>query len=509
MTKFIKNVHDRPYLIFPLLGVLVAATTWMLLSSMAQRGRGTTKYNIRITKSASEIAGDEMMGRGWWEEEQFAKFARQKGWTDVQLTVKTTIGDQLQKYVASAAAGEAPDIIQLQPQDVARWHDLGLIEPLDEYLASWDAYREGHINEEVLKLCRGTDGRLLCLCDSRHSPGLYGVRRDWLERVGRKAPQTWEEARELWRIFTHEDPDGNGRDDTYGYAMDMRTHRTRSSIAGHAYALEPFLLAAGVRWLKTDSKGTVQPAFNVPAAAETLEFIKQCYEEGLFGEDVMYRTEDVESLIRFLSENSAGMSAHIFPNYYKPLALQYGVYDKVELVPFLWKDQQAKEEEQYGTMTILSGPRCILKTSRNKAAAWKFLEYWLSRDGLTQAFSKRGNARERYFGRFGIFSSDVPWLPLRTDVEIEVNIDPWMIELVQPLERYVVVQPCTATWGQISQVISEIFVDYYLGRYDSAQQALDEAERQSLQILRNYEKNLHLGAIEHDQTPKQELMGKK
>ena len=146
-----------------------------------------------------------MMGRGWWEEEQFAKFARQKGWTDVQLTVKTTIGDQLQKYVASAAAGEAPDIIQLQPQDVARWHDLGLIEPLDEYLASWDAYREGHINEEVLKLCRGTDGRLLCLCDSRHSPGLYGVRRDWLERVGRKAPQTWEEARELWRHRRHVD----------------------------------------------------------------------------------------------------------------------------------------------------------------------------------------------------------------------------------------------------------------------------------------------------------------
>lgn len=48
---------------------------------------------------------------------------------------------------------------------------------------------------------------------------VVAIRGDWLENVGiTKTPETIEEYEEVMRLFTEGDPDGNGKDDTYGYS---------------------------------------------------------------------------------------------------------------------------------------------------------------------------------------------------------------------------------------------------------------------------------------------------
>ena len=46
----------------------------------------------------------------------------------------------------------------------------------------------------------------------------WGARKSWLDKVGESFPVTWEDNLRVARKFQEEDPDGNGRNDTYGMA---------------------------------------------------------------------------------------------------------------------------------------------------------------------------------------------------------------------------------------------------------------------------------------------------
>ncbi|MBO1722884.1 sugar ABC transporter substrate-binding protein, partial [Extibacter sp. GGCC_0201] len=43
------------------------------------------------------------------------------------------------------------------------------------------------------------------------------IRQDWLDNLGLYMPTTAEELLDVMRAFTFDDPDGNGKDDTYGF----------------------------------------------------------------------------------------------------------------------------------------------------------------------------------------------------------------------------------------------------------------------------------------------------
>nr|WP_281400061.1 extracellular solute-binding protein [Microvirga zambiensis] len=46
-----------------------------------------------------------------------------------------------------------------------------------------------------------------------------GVRKSWLEKVGEQPPKTWDDVIRIGKKFQEQDPDGNGRKDTFGIAM--------------------------------------------------------------------------------------------------------------------------------------------------------------------------------------------------------------------------------------------------------------------------------------------------
>ncbi len=47
----------------------------------------------------------------------------------------------------------------------------------------------------------------------------WGARKSWLEKLGEDYPRTWPEMLRIAERFQNEDPDGNGQDDTYGFAL--------------------------------------------------------------------------------------------------------------------------------------------------------------------------------------------------------------------------------------------------------------------------------------------------
>ena len=468
-------------LLFAVCGSAVLVTVWATLSlvSCAAGRRASGRPAVKISVGGDELNSESEVGWGKLQIAKFQEYARERGWDDIELRVTTSVGDEAQKYIASTIAGEGADVILLSPNGVPQFADHGLLEPLDGYIEEWRDYQEGRINKSVLDMCRGADGKVIGIAAARMGPFFWVVRRDWLERLGLEAPTTWEEARRVWQAFTHDDPDGNGEDDTYGFMISMQT-----TGGTHLTRLLPFMLAAGVFWYGFDDRGEVIPTFNTPEAARVLKFIKECYEEGLFGADVMNRVEKQSVGYLFMIEDAAGMAWGYPPDWYKSVAVKYGKYDKLQVVPFLWRDDQAKKQRRYGCRAGLSSLLCMMSNSKNKDAAWKYMQFCFSRERLTEYFGRRGapQYRGRYLGRFGLYSGEPPWLPVRNDCELPETEDEEIEKLVRPLDGFVVPIPAISAWTEIRTALSEVFVDYYLGRYPGAQAALGEGERRFKEI---------------------------
>src|SRR4030042_2784638 len=63
------------------------------------------------------------------------------------------------------------------------------------------------------------DGKMYGLPDPGQIPPTDGlvIRKDWLDKLGLAMPKTMDELIEVARKFTNDDPDGNGKNDTYGF----------------------------------------------------------------------------------------------------------------------------------------------------------------------------------------------------------------------------------------------------------------------------------------------------
>lgn len=63
------------------------------------------------------------------------------------------------------------------------------------------------------------DGKCLYIPFNPNAPTSISsivYRKDWMEKLGKSEPTTLDELHDLLYAFAHEDPDGNGKDDTYG-----------------------------------------------------------------------------------------------------------------------------------------------------------------------------------------------------------------------------------------------------------------------------------------------------
>jgi putative aldouronate transport system substrate-binding protein len=108
------------------------------------------------------------------------------------------------------------------------------------------------------------------------------VRRDWLDKLGLEVPETLDEYFSVMEAFTKQDPDGNGRNDTYGF----------SGAAGDTGALggfEPIWGAFGslgsgfAGWKFVD--GQLVAKVTDPGRLEALQFINKMHKAGVIDPD--------------------------------------------------------------------------------------------------------------------------------------------------------------------------------------------------------------------------------
>jgi len=98
------------------------------------------------------------------------------------------------------------------------------------------------------------------------------VRKDWLDKLGLPVPTTLDEYVDVLRAFTKEDPDGNGKNDTYGLSGD-----------NYYRSLVPFFYAYGldVENFVEQSDGSIKFGAIDPKVKTVLTLLRDLYQEGV------------------------------------------------------------------------------------------------------------------------------------------------------------------------------------------------------------------------------------
>ncbi|MFD0679579.1 MULTISPECIES: extracellular solute-binding protein [unclassified Paenibacillus] len=100
------------------------------------------------------------------------------------------------------------------------------------------------------------------------------IRKDWLDNLGLQEPKTIEELLNVFKAFTYNDPDKNGKNDTFGIAFDANSAQFYHFLS---------ILGAPNTWEYKD--GRMTPDFMTKPYVDTLKLLKQMYADKVFNSD--------------------------------------------------------------------------------------------------------------------------------------------------------------------------------------------------------------------------------
>ncbi len=129
---------------------------------------------------------------------------------------------------------------------------------------------------EAVFLNASINGRLYGVPRSRDlGRNGFGYRLDWLNNLGLKEPQNIDELYDMLVAFTYDDPDGNGKDDTYGLGVCQYTG---------TWDIMQVWFGAPNKW-GVDANGDLTPAHMTEEYDNALAWFRKIYSEGLVNPD--------------------------------------------------------------------------------------------------------------------------------------------------------------------------------------------------------------------------------
>ncbi|WP_337102536.1 hypothetical protein [Paenibacillus sp. YIM B09110] len=142
------------------------------------------------------------------------------------------------------AAGEGPDVVA-NYEDMLPFISKGqALEITDELLDKMPNYKTILDQYPALRKLTTVNGKLYTVGTVTNIAANHAVviRADWLEKLNLEIPKTPEELFAVAKAFAEEDPDGNGKDDTYGLNLNTDAQRMLSHMFGYGnpekYAVE-------------------------------------------------------------------------------------------------------------------------------------------------------------------------------------------------------------------------------------------------------------------------------
>lgn len=199
--------------------------------------------------------------------------------------------DQNVKINAAGAADALPDLFMVERDVWLKLVQQGLVADVDDMYALMPERTRTHYTAES-RANTTVDGVSYGLADPgslTKNEGLL-IRKDWLDNLGLAVPTTLEELYNCMYAFTYNDPDGNGRDDTYGYGAFLEVSSVKEGLGNR---FEPIMGAFGVCGTWDLTKENAGLNLLKSEYYDAIEFVKKMVDNGVIDPNwTAYKKDD-------------------------------------------------------------------------------------------------------------------------------------------------------------------------------------------------------------------------
>ncbi|MBD2844058.1 extracellular solute-binding protein [Paenibacillus sp. IB182496] len=187
-----------------------------------------------------------------------------------------------QKMNVTIASGDIPDLMQVWGPQVSQLADADSLADLTE---AYEKYASPRL-KELMNLDGGIalntakrDGKLYAIPEpaSTVPNTMLFIRKDWLDKLGLDEPKTLQDVFAISEAFATQDPDGNGKKDTYGIGLqkDFSKNKVPFGIEGLASGFHAYLDT----WIQ-DGKGGLTQSTILPEMRDVLLQLQEMYKGG-------------------------------------------------------------------------------------------------------------------------------------------------------------------------------------------------------------------------------------
>lgn len=198
-------------------------------------------------------------------------------------------GEYTNKLGVTLASGDIPDALLFPGLDSIYFNaiDSDRFLPLDQYLNDSENYPNlASLPKEVMDNLK-YKGHIYGIPRLRGIPGhTLTLRKDWLDNLGLEIPTTYDELYDVMKAFTENDPDGNGKKDTYGTSIGVNN----GAIIMTNGIMSPLMGGPSLGWVE-DGNGGIVPAEFAPSAKDVIGFLAKLYKDGLIAQDFTIKKE--------------------------------------------------------------------------------------------------------------------------------------------------------------------------------------------------------------------------
>jgi multiple sugar transport system substrate-binding protein len=256
------------------------------------------------------------------------------------------------------AAGTPADVVLINYRRYAGFAAKGVLEPLGSYLAQSRLVKEGDFYPEAIRPFYW-QGALMCIPQNLSSLVVY-YNKQLFEQAGIAYPTadwTWDAFLQAAKALT-KDTNGDGTPDQYGLG-------TEASI----FRAAPFIWQNGGELVDPPAAPT-KLALDTPAAREAIQWFVDLQVKHKVAPDRVQ--EQAEASENRFQNGQLGMF----------LNSRRGVPTYREITGFDWDVAPLPQGKQRAGI-LHADAYCMPTASRNKAAAWTFIEFANSREGQT------------------------------------------------------------------------------------------------------------------------------
>lgn len=289
---------------------------------------------------------------------------------------------------------EMPDIIPVRTDVIHQLIDSGqflAVDDLFEQYASpvWKAAMNENPSVWYPYERNGEHFAIPILDYDYNSDPMMWIRKDWLDRVGLKPPATLTELEEVLEAFTYGDPDGNGKDDTYGLAVSLgnlvSTWMADISWVFGMYGCLP------EQWNFYGPQNRLEYGSIQDSAKQGLIKLIEWREAGYFPNEALW--QDEESAARLFSQEKAGIV--IGPHWMRfwPLNVLTEKNPEAEFIAIALP-KGPTGQSYHRASPPRNGAILINKNIKNPQTFFRYMNYLYETQGLGEGEYAFGMARD-------------------------------------------------------------------------------------------------------------------